>query len=565
MDFKDILEIGFEPLRLHSQANLHTVADEVMSSVSSHIKNSHDVRTFLTDIPKGEGTYCSDSPIDELVNYAAEQITEKGIDKNDPLVNIGFMEKIVHPVFTFERKQMLSAIQVNNTITDVQKKVIEGFVNLAEAVDLFWMKWYKKVVVPLRSLEKGEQEEWEKIFEKKLSQYDYTVFDLGDGEILNRETWAEAFEGEITQILGTLERVKFELGDSDPVLKKYLDCLFSAYACTELSELEEKWAAVDEAWIKLPNDCQMIPVHGMENRYEHPACVSPEVRLEHRVGSFKEKIDSIRRSTLDFAKSLGLDDSLIGELEKRLQNVDVDDYITLIRSGVDMNFRLSGQVVPNREEIRSQGSKIFLALATTPITIKIYSNLLKKHLTKNSDASLLAKSFTPELLVVDFVAGHECAHPVGCTDDVTKELGDDHRLLEEAKATMFGVSVSQFQNKMLTHRVDLAILLTARLLRFTQKATMSNETIAAYVRECLVAGTILFRSGVISMSRYGLKFDSGMARDRSWIKEINNFIKLVLKLYEKKDRDGLKKLMEEYCDASEGTELARLIKWSQRE
>ncbi|MFH1749444.1 MAG: hypothetical protein ABH837_00870 [bacterium] len=547
---------GFTAPVIEKSSSLPGAINAAISAVSDHVLRSDSVREFVELLPKGEGTSCPDSPIGEIVRYMAQQIGH--INKSDPIVNLNFNINLVRPVFMLEREQVLAATGQIDDITPVERLLLETGSRIASFVDLLWADWFKKVVVPYQSLPEYERKAYEKRLESQLDQYDYTVF--------NRQTWAKAFsqQGTITAITDLLKGLcESEVIRETPGLSEYFNCLILAYECTDIAQVEKYWAGVDWAWIELPRELRIIPVHGMENGYEHPFCISPEFRLEVRTENQEVRtlVDSIRAGTISYSKELGLGDEFIDVVTSKLGLLDIDEFVCAVRSGVSLNFRISGQVVPNRQEVMNIGGKIFLNPTTGPILVERYNHFAKLHCLPDTaqmvNSSLAASSFTLHTTT------HECFHPVGCTQEVDKALGDDKPILEEGKASLGGILVTDsVNNGALSHRIDLAILCLTRPLRFFHKTALSNPTIAPYVRECKITVVTLYRAGVFTLEKDGVKINIDADRLSDWIREIEIFIKKLLHAYANKDTVLLHLLREEYC---EDPIVTRMINWINRE
>ena len=296
----------------HDQAeikkgSLPEVAEKILSNFYNQIKHSEKINRYLTKIPKGDGTSCPDSPVKELVEYVGMQ--SGNINKSNPDVNLAFIKNIVMPVIEAEQDQVFRIIISENKTdaTSLEKLLIEKGIELSRALDNLWIRWFEKIVIPWQKLGESEREDYKKIFKSNLNHFEYTVFGIKNRKIVNRQTWAEAFPQEIKKIVETLKELSSDqLVREDSVLSNYIEYLSLAYSCNQIDKLEDVWAKIDYAWIEIPSSCRVFFVHGIENGYEHPACVSPDIRLVVRTKEKKEMIERFRRATIVHSKYLGV-------------------------------------------------------------------------------------------------------------------------------------------------------------------------------------------------------------------------------------------------------------------
>ncbi len=286
LKWENVLRKGFVMPSMNRDTPLPDAITATTDAVAKHLLHSKLVRAYLENIPKGAGTQCPDSSLDNLVKYVAIQRGE--IDKSNPILSLVFHQKIIMPVFEFERKQVLAALQLIDDVAVNELRIFHLSTRLGILLDAFWAKWFEKIVSPYQSLDEANKKLYEKSTRDTLAQYDYTVFDYGHDGCANRKTWTTAFPEEILAIIAILEKLKEVCAEDS--LANYFQTLKRAYACTEVELLESVWANVDRAWIKIPPTSRLVPVHGMESGYEHPFCVSPEFRLEVRTAEFRDVI-----------------------------------------------------------------------------------------------------------------------------------------------------------------------------------------------------------------------------------------------------------------------------------
>ncbi len=340
---------------------------------------------------------------------------------------------------------------------------------------------------------------------------------------------------------------KLERMCTDQFLRKYFKALHGAYACTVVDALESVWANVDRAWIQIPTTNRIIPVHGMESGYEHPFCVSPEFRLEVRTAELSHVIANRRSSVVSHALELGLSANIVDLARRKLEKIDISVFTCAVRSGVNLNFRIAGQAVPNRQDILAEGGKIFVNSSTSKNAVGSYHGYLKNHCTPKTYEAL--RDFITLNALEEHTVDHEFSHPVGCTPESDKAIGGDvKKLLEEGKATMLGLLADEYETSTSENRLKLVALTVARLLRFMQKETLENPTSAAYVRENFVAITTLVESGVMALAENGLTVNLERAQSQVWFEHLKKFCLSVIPAYQACDQVEIRRLTERYCD-----------------
>ncbi|MDP3726396.1 MAG: hypothetical protein Q8R36_04335 [bacterium] len=559
LKWEDVLHEGFVMPPVSRDTPLPDAITVATDAVAKHLLHSKSVRAYLKNIPKGSGTHCPDSLLDELVKYVAIQRGE--IDKSNPVLSLAFHEKIIMPVFEFERERVLAALQLIGDIKDDSEfSVFCLSTHLGRLQDIFWTKWFAKVVSPYQSLAEADKKRYEESTRGTLSQYDYTVFDYENDRCVDRKTWALAFPKEVVAIIDTLR--KLEETCPKESLSNYFKALRNAYACTEIRSLESVWANVDRVWIKIPSTSRLIPVHGMESGYEHPFCVSPEFRLEVRTAEFRDVITERRSSVIEHAVSLGLNKNIIDVAKQKLGRIDISVFTCAVRSGVNLNFRIAGQAVPNRQDVLAEGGKIFVNSSTSKHSTDLYRAYLKESCAPKTYEAL--KDFVDASALITHTVDHEYSHPVGCTPESAEALGGDvMKLLEEGKATMLGNLADEYQNSAPENRLRLIALTVARLIRFMRKTTLENATSAAYVRENFVAITTLVESGVMKLTEKGLEVDVQKAQSRAWFEHLKEFCVGVINAYQAHDKVGIRQLTKRYCDQGKDP-IAGIIKWVNR-
>jgi hypothetical protein len=324
----------------------------------------------------------------------------------------------------------------------------------------------------------------------------------------------------------------------------------------DISLLENHWANVDRAWIRIPNNCRVFPVHGMESGYEHPFGVSPEFRIMVRTDFGKDIIKFFREATPVYAEMLGADAAMIA---RKLEKMDIGVFYTGIWAGVCLNFRYAGQVVPNRQDILSEGGKIFIDKDTSENSVENY----KKYLDDNCvpDTANWLKPYIDLNTMITATVTHECFHPAGRTKESDEAVGATADLLEEAKATMGGLWV-QYKAGGPGARLEMVAHMVARFCRFFYYTTLNNPTAAPYVRENMVACNLMHEAGVVNLTDDGFIVNKERAASDAWFDKIERFVKQVVLAYKNHDKELIEKLNGKYC-AKEGFVL-QAVTWVNR-
>ena len=557
MSYKKIIREGFSLPAVARNAPVFDIVSAAISSVEEHLASSSRLRAYVDKLKKG--ACCPNSPSEEIVKYIARQ---KGdIDKSDPVLTLQFTRWSIMPVFRFERKVILALLRASGRKpSSSEMRLMQNSIRLAEAVDRLWVAWFKKVVIPYQTLDAAGKEQYRR-FMAEMPQFDYTAFDYDPVHgFVNRKAWAVAFQDEVYDILRALERLRQTHGTE---LAAYFEALLDAYGCTDINRLEEEWSHVDEAWIRIPRTEMFVPVHGMENGYEHPFCVSPEFRLDVRSSRDESaNLTSRRESILRCAADVGLSDELVRASRQRLEQIDIGSFVSAVRSGWCLEFRHAGQAVPNRQHVLAQGGKIFVDVSSLASAVQRHVEIIEKHCcaeTAHTVVPCLTESTFSNATIM-----HEYSHPVGRTIESDRTIGEAMDLCEEAKASIFGIVADEYAHQDGEYRFGLVAFALARTLRFMKDASRLDKTVAPYVRENLIVATTLFDTGVIALSKkHGVVISPGLAKSPVWFGELRTFSLKVIEAYQKGDRAALERLVARYCDETH-PQVAELIAWVNR-
>ena len=542
------LEAGFDSLVAR--------AARAQASVVDHIKGSPAIKRYLATLPQGAGTFCPVTELDQLVLYLAIQ---KGrVDKSSAAQALDFVEQFVLPVLAFERETVAAAMITADDVTREEQDLIRLAIKLAGPFDDLWASWYKDLVIPHQSLSDDEKAAFKKKAKSQLSEFDYTVYDWDGRSVANRRTWAQAFPEEIAEIARAIAEFQTSNGD----LKAFLEAMRYALICTNIGQLEQRWAEVDEAWMAVPADTRLLPVHGIENGYEHPTGVSPDFRLLVRTDRYQDDVARMRVATVKFAPSFGLDDQAVELAATKLARMQVAHYLDPIRAGVCGNFRAAGQVLPNRQKILAQGGRILLM--SSEATTRMYQDILYEHGTPEMAAMLAG--YVTDGSMVGHTIGHEFFHPVGRAPQIDKRLRAVIHDIDEGKASAGGLWVDDKSDPSEERRLISAATCTARVLRFMQKAIRTNPTVQPYVTENLVVADAMFKAGLLRLTKQGVAVDLKVAKSGAWLKPVKAFATKTIGLYGQQDEEGAAVLIKRFQKMRTRQGPVRdLIEWVDRD
>ncbi|MFP4022386.1 MAG: hypothetical protein ACLFTS_00875 [Candidatus Paceibacterota bacterium] len=509
----------------------------ITGSFSEKILRSRKVKDFFEEQPKGKGNSLPDSPALEIQRYVAKRMGD--IDKSDAAVNADLAEDFIRPVVNLLRANIRNYVLTTGQLNEPERKLLLYSLDISDVTDLLWLKWYRMAVVPLLELSQSQKKKEEERLSEIMDEYDYSVVSGSE-----RMPWSVAFSGEIKDLSVRLRdlsdestcRAKF------PEMTDYFKQLNTALVCRNNDLLDDKWTEVDRRWIMIPSYENFVPIHGMESGYSHPFGVSPEFRLNIRTERGKDLIFSLRRKVPEYARSLGLDGSA---LHRKLQYIDVSVFIIPIYGGSPLISRIGGQVVPNRQEVLEQGGKIFIDVGAVQDSLKVMMEKVSKHCTGRTTALIKDKVDTD--LLIECIASHEFFHPVGVVSGPenfkSKEV---KKYLEETKATVGGILVSNYHFASSEHRLALAARSVARICRMFRYSCLNDHSLRDYVKEAMVVCDILWRSEVISLTEKGIELNEKNAASELWIKEMEVFLKEVLDCYKAFDSRRLEKIAGKY-------------------
>ncbi|PIT88560.1 MAG: hypothetical protein COU29_02150 [Candidatus Magasanikbacteria bacterium CG10_big_fil_rev_8_21_14_0_10_36_32] len=551
-NWRTILRKGFVLPKIDRDTSFPYLVSLVRKAVQDHLLQSKSIRSYLAYLPKGPGTYCPNSKVSVLQEYISSQNSE--IDRSDPVVFAAFMLKIIVPTVDFGHQQVLSAVKMIDDINPAEKTILRTSAIIAQSVNRLWLKWFAAVVLPFQKMTLLERQNLESRAVGYLPKPDYTVFDYdSDTESFsNRKTWAEAFPREIDIICRRLKIFKWSKINSKQgsVFPAYFKALGRAYGCKKINQLKKYWEKVDQLWFKINKESRILPVHNMMYGYEHPFCVSPEFRLEIRVsneniifGDIRMAVESCVKSLID-TECLKINNSILA-----LQKIEVGMFECAIQSGAAINSPNGGEMISNSKK---EGGKILLAHSMLQSTGIYFAREIRRNCTFRTKKNL--QDCFHQNAILYYYLGHEFGHLICGAQDIK---------LEEAKASAISILANEYMEDTPEKRLSLVAVALGDVLSILNKSALNELTTDDYTRECLMLANTLFRSGVIKLTKRGIRVNLEQARSRAWFEQLEEFVYELLLAYRDNDKVNLERLTKRYCRKI--GPVAELIDWINRE
>jgi len=305
---------------------------------------------------------------------------------------------------------------------------------------------------------------------------------------------------------------------------------------------EELWKKVDEHWVVCSG--RVMIVHPMEEGYADPIRIMPEVRVLLQLNDAKDMIALIKQRMLDWEEELYGSHPRYPQFRTALENTYAGVFITPLYSGEDFDFRFSGQIVPNRSEVRIKGTKIFLDRNSCKNKIDIYRETVNKYFTEGF-AGKFDEMVSPETFLY-YVIAHECGHSVLIGSDTREKMGDNYRNVEEFKASHIGMEVLMSMVDRLPpgYLDSLSLFIVARIIRFMTKGMRGDKTLEPYYKESLIQLNVLIEKKFLKFENGKLSFNVG---DRiEFFKSILRINDELKKLYLDEDWASVRKFRLKY-------------------
>ena len=344
--------------------------------------------------------------------------------------------------------------------------------------------------------------------------------EIGYGDFFRDES------AEIGQILADSIKYMKKLPNVDETGNwiAYFEAWAAAVVNTNTELHESSWRKVDEAWVLCSGRVMMV--HPMEEGYADPIRIMPEVRVLLQLNDARDMIEAIKQRMLDWEEELYGSHPLYPQFRTALENTHAGVFITPLYSGEDFDFRFSGQIVPNRSEVRIKGTKIFLDRNSCRNKIEIYRETVKRYFTEGL-TSMFDEMVNPDTFLY-YVIAHECGHSVLIGKDTREKMGDNYRNIEEFKASHIGLEVLMTMEDRLPpgYLDSLSLFVVARIIRFMTKGMREDRTLEPYYKESIIQLKVLLDKGFLTFENGKLSFDvANRGEFFSEILEINDELK----------------------------------------
>lgn len=504
---RETIREGFKKPSIKNE-NLTQAVGIILSAVSEHLEKSEAVNSFKSKV-----------------------------NQSDSSANLKFMEDFMFPVFSFERNCFQETIFENQDLRKKEAELLNSFFVLSGLFDNLYLHWFNKMIITYHSLNDQEKVSYEKAIKKAMEEkqisFKHLVFDYSSRTgITNCQTLAEAFPGEINSIVSILQSSSV-LSNED--YAPYFWAIKNAYACRNLSEVEDLWKKVDEKWLAIPDTCRILPIHGTE-RCEHGFCVAPEFRLLIKTASEKQELlNQIKNSTSNLVEQIGVREDLAREARRIISNLNLDFFITFLRAGA---------AVANQQEIFAKGENILIDCKAIEHELDNYKKLLNK-CCESDKKDLFAEMITAEGLIAQKIS-HQYAHKVGCTPEINLQLGEKKFILEEAKATCGGIA-SILENLPLNKQLELLMLSVARVCGFFASKKHKCSTNQPHFNENLAMANLMIKAGLIEVGNKNLKIKLSKEGLEKWQISLKEFYYEIIKSYHSTNPDKINRKKIFYC------------------
>jgi len=530
------------------------------------VMNSLKVKEVVEDCLK---TLELDIPIEIVLEYIARQVNVKGQfpkKRKDVKILGDFYFYLVKPSMDC-KAYMVSQIGTNHPeLSTVEKIVIQksyfitqGFSQMFSG-DEFPGGWWRRSVVPYRESEISPKEIKRLLLEaKKTNQYAVLSKDSPFTEESIQGSielpLIKVFPKEIAFISKTISELLLELPKDEREYYFYFSALKDALNNSELEQMESLWSKVDTLWIQINENKRVIPVHGMEDGYQHPYCVTPEYSLRFRSGDFQDVLKKMKEMSKKFAyricDKIGAD---------KIDKTDALLYVELMHSNGD--FIPTGQSIPNRAIVQKLGMKVFVANADwINMGLEKQKSFLKKALDPASLEWVL-KHLTAKT-ACESIFGHEFGHCLLIREKLSEIFGKDKPLVEEAKATLFGfrmMSMAIHELPQGCHHSDWQefwAYFVAQLIRMYPKEAYENETFSPYVNECMILTRFMEWEGYLSFDTNGkIVLATEALSHCKPADRLEAFVDKIIFFYESCDKKKMMEFVNEYANKNHETILA---------
>ena len=515
LTFLNLLNSGKRKRELTPESNeLEGFFTELLDNCEKKLFSGYvDIEEFIRD--RAEEIGFPFQALAESVSRRNHGAVEKDGDEFDSILDL------VRQRTEFERtiiRDNLDIIPLN----PIEFILFDTGLELMPVIDFLFFRWKEAVPDVLKrtaqkkNIERSEVAQF--LIDRKLNDRYAVVVDAATGqppEIYEKDGeyrevgYGDFFQVESTEIQRILENGIINLKKLPNVDETgSWIAYFGAWAAAAVNakpELHEiLWKKVDEVWVVCSG--RVMIVHPMEEGYADPIRIMPEVRVLLQLNDAKDMIAAIKQRMLDWEEELYGDHPRYPQFRTALENTYAGVFITPLYSGEDFDFRFSGQIVPNRSEVRIKGTKIFLDRNSCRNKIDIYRETVQKYFTEDF-ASLFDEIVNSETFLY-YVIAHECGHSVLIGRDTREKMGDNYRNVEEFKASHIGMEVLMTMLEQLPNGFldSLSLFIVARIIRFMTKGMRRDKTLEPYYKESLIQLNVLLDKNFIKFENGKLSF-----------------------------------------------------------
>lgn len=429
---------------------------------------------------------------------------------------------------------------------------IKAGIKMADATDEIYSKWefmQHDIGSPTTRQQMGFTSKWH-IVRKSDSQFGAMDY--------HEVSYQDIYSREYTQIVKALEDLLKEMEsiggcveyyDIDPeVLNAKFDYyrqLLRAYKETNPKKLPQIWLEVDKAFVHQGGNLRAV--HPLEDGYgANTTGMIPEQSLRYFIPNPANDLVAQKKNFIleKFPALLKGNEEATKQLDY-IKNVDAGIALYVVRSGMELVFKIAGHNIPNEEEARAEGVHVYIDPNTMKERLKEAKELFKGFfapeyhglLDKISDDAALAE-----------VAVHEFGHNIG---DYKFGKGIENAPgIEEWKATATTYVSQTLDPDTWTDEALESNFLSflCQAMRYSQRRNEKSQkpyyNSDRFFMKLAVENGLLVKQGDkwgINLARENLLAYANAVKDK-WLE--------LQKIYAAKDRNELEKFIKEAVTAS---------------
>ncbi len=525
IELREILEEIPIPQISNFDYSFKKVVTDFITFFRYRITKNDKLRSFFSKIM---GYFDLTVPVDLFFDYIVFRIGK--INCSDPYKNYELISCLVHTYAQHEREILLKAYEDFyrrcglGSRSDIVNDLffLEALLDASKYAERLYDLWYQKMMLPYYRLSKrGQKKYWQRVSNdpnNRIYLGDYSVFDIKDGKVVNRKTWAEEFKYEIMYLSDSLNHAANHWKEY-PKIARYLKLLAEAYSCQDYRQLRKKWFLVDEAWSKISSDSQVLPLHCFGYVSEHPCCVAPEFHLAFYDDSqeFNTQINKLTNSIWQKAKAINkISDELFLKIH---HSITVSTVKILFHTGFwEDDYMI--RVLPERR----QGLRKFVIDTQG---LKLSANLQKKIFFGNFNNGFMTVAY--HWSIAYFAIAREGSKLLGRDDLLDIRLGQKLELFEELRISTCAV-LSLLESVKLFGACFIAGIIIARIQWYFRREFYRHPAYQDKVRECKALAITLINSGVINLDN-GITVVYSDDCLKKWVKEIEKMFNELMNAY----------------------------------